>query len=592
MSRAFFCEDNGSVRSMKGFWSVAALWLIGLTCAAAQVTGQAHVEPPPAVPAIVLGAPTQAVPLDGRSLYWIDPTMQATAVQVEAAGDTLPWALRERNRQYAIDDKALWFRFDAVANDDGRWYLELGSSGLDRAQLFYRADDGRWVEQEAGDSRPVSEWPLPGRVPTFELAHVSGKPIRYFVRVEHARVSFASPVTIYNQRALLAAREREQFLLGAYFGLAALIAFVTFANAAVNRDRNFATYGVYVVALALSQLAYLGVGAQHLWNNWLRWNEVATSVLPGMTIAAALWFARTVTEPARFSRALDGAVWILIAAVLGTVAVDTLVPSPASFQLLMSLTVLGLVLALVLIGLVWAKGEDPYIRLIAAGFLPVVVMAMFPVARGLNLIPASLLTRYGLSMGAALEMPILFYALTLRGSRRREAAVRAAALSRTDALTGLAHDRSLLHRLDSSLARCRRQNHACALLGVKLVNWEAILREFGRDAAEKSLVVTASVLRSAITDIDLAARVGDHEFMLLLDGPTTPEAANECAQQVVARGLQQSDALPPGLTLRYNVAVAMLPDQDFDGPGSVGWLRDAVNAMHPEARRAIRPLNF
>ena len=105
-------------------------------------------------------------------------------------------------------------------------------------------------------------------------------------------------------------------------------------------------------------------------------------------------------------------------------------------------------------------------------------------------------------------------------------------------------------------------------------------------------MVTASVLRSAITDIDLAARVGDHEFMLLLDGPTTPEAANECAQQVVARGLQQSDALPPGLTLRYNVAVAMLPDQDFDGPGSVGWLRDAVNAMHPEARRAIRPLNF
>ena len=55
-------------------------------------------------------------------------------------------------------------------------------------------------------------------------------------------------------------------------------------------------------------------------------------------------------------------------------------------------------------------------------------MALFPIARGMNLIPISALTRYGLSIGAALEMPILFYALSLRGSRRREAQVRAAAL--------------------------------------------------------------------------------------------------------------------------------------------------------------------
>ena len=569
---------------------MALLWVFGLTAAIAQVTHPA--TPPPPLPAIVLGAQTQAVALDGRSLYWIDPTRQASADQVEAAGDTLPWALRERGRQYAIDDKALWFRFDAVANDDGRWYLEVGSSGRDRAQLFYRADDGRWVQQEAGDTLPVSEWPLPGRVPTFELAHEAGKPVRYFLRVEHARVDFASPIGIYGQRSLLAAREREQFLLGAYFGLAALIAFVTFANAAVNRDRNFATYGVYVVVLALSQLAYLGVGAQHLWNNWLRWNEVATFVLPGMTAAAALWFARTVTEPARFSRTLDVVVWALIAAVLGAVAVDTLVQTRASFLLFMVLTVFGLLLGMVLIGLVWAKGEDPYIRLIATGFLPVVVMAMFPVARGLNLIPASLLTRYGLSIGAALAMPILFYALTLRGSRRREADVRSAALSRTDAMTGLAHHRSLLQRLESSLPRCVRQKHSCALLAIKLVNWEAIVGEFGREAGEKSLVVTASILRSTITDIDLAARVDNHEFMLLLEGPASAGSANECAQQVIARGLQHNEALPPTVALRYNVAVAMLPDKDFDAAGSIKWLRDAVNGMRPEARRQIRALNF
>ena len=39
--------------------------------------------------------------------------------------------------------------------------------------------------------------------------------------------------------------------------------------------------------------------------------------------------------------------------------------------------------------------------------------------RGLNLIPLSNLTRYGVTIGSMLEMPILFYALSLRGNRRR-----------------------------------------------------------------------------------------------------------------------------------------------------------------------------
>ena len=215
-----------------------------------------------------------------------------------------------------------------------------------------------------------------------------------------------------------------------------------------------------LASLAAGQVAYLGVGAQHVWDHWLKWNEVATFLLPGLSSAAALWFTRTVTEPARFSKALDLLVWSLIAALLSAVALDTFIVSRGSFALVMVLTALAVVVVIGLIILVWTQGDDPHIRLIALGFLPVLVMAIFPIAKGMNLIPISPLTRYGLSIGAALEMPILFYALSLRGSRRREAQVRAAALSRNDALTGLAHTRTLLQRLDSALVRCRALKHA------------------------------------------------------------------------------------------------------------------------------------
>ena len=575
------------------FWAGALLCLLGLWSALSQGVTPAvpGAGAPPAV--IDLSPARKGISLDGRSRYWIDIGAIRTPDQMEADGEKLPWKLRDTGHSYTIDGKALWFQFDAAHAADQRWFVELASSGIDRAQLFYRAADGRWVEQEAGDSKAVSTWPLPGRFPTFELSPIATQPVRYWLRVEHARVDFASPIALYDQSSLLASREREQFLLGGYFGLAALIALVAAANALAFRDRNFGVYAVYVAALAIGQLAYLGVGAQHVWDHWLKWNEIATFLLPGVSSAAALWFARTVTEPARFSKALDLTVWSLIAALLSAVALDTFLTSRNSFGLLMVLILVAMLVVVGLIVLVWTQGEDPYIRLIALGFLPVLVMALFPVARGLNLIPASAWTRYGLSIGAALEMPILFYALSLRGSRRREAEVRAAALSRNDALTGLAHARTLLQRLDGAVARARGLRHACALLVVRISNFEAIAAEFGRETADRVLVVSASLLKRAITDVDMAARIGDHEFGLLLEGPTTTDTAMSRAQQMVASGLRASDALPASVTLKYHVAVAMLPeDRGLDSAGTVAWLRDGAASMPPDARKLIKPMNF
>ncbi len=565
----------------KTIWWAGLLWVLGCAQALAQAL-PGTIELDPHVP---------RVSLDSRSQFWIDPQGTATIEQV-AAGADIDWTLRLPGTQYNIDGKALWIRFDVRARDYGHWFLELASSGLDRVQLFHRAADGQWVTLEAGDSRAVSDWPLPGRFPTFELEGPPDSVMRYWLRIEHTRVNFATPVAIASQATLTASREREQFLLGAYFGLAALITLVAAANAVAFRDRVFAAYAVYVLALGVAQLAYLGVGAQHVWDSWLTWNFHASFVLPGVSSAVGLWFVRMVTEPARFSRHLDWAVWGMIGLLLGAVVLDTALQSRPTFGAVMILTMLALALVMVLIGIVWAQGDDPAIRIIALGFLPVAVMALFPLARGLNLIPSSALTRYGLTIGAALEMPILFYALSLRGSLRREAQVRAAALSRTDPLTGLAHARLLLLRLEGALARSASQGHRCALLVVRLVNHDAIVSQYGRETGDRALVLSASRLRRGISDVDLAARVSEQHFALLLEGPTTDVTAQDCATRIVASGLRESEVLPSGVTLRFHVAVAMLPDTARDPATALRWLMDMVAEMADDHRKSIRLANF
>jgi diguanylate cyclase (GGDEF)-like protein len=542
---------------------------------------------------IALAASAGAIPLERQAQFWIDADGRMDVEQVEAQQEALPWSVRQPGQQHRLDGRALWVRFDAAMHGTGPWYLAVAFSGVDRSQLFYRDAQGRWVQQEAGDTRPVSAWPVPGRVPTFELSSRTDTPVRYWLRVEHHRVDFAAPMMLYHQSQLLAAREREQFLLGAYFGIATLLAVVGLANAAGYRDRNFAAYAVYLIVFTAGQAAYIGVGAQHLWERWLYWNAISTFLLPGLSAAAALWFVQVVTEPARFSRLLNLLVWVLIVGLLVAVLLDTFLPSRLALAARLGLTVAGLVLVVVLIALVWRKGDDPDIRLIALGFVPVLVMALFPLARGLNLIPNSPLTRYGLAIGAAVEMPILFYALARRGARRRESELRASALPHTDALTGLADRRTLLQRMDTTLQRARGQKQTCGLLVAQLVNHDAIAAEYGRETLDRALVVTGSHLRRLATDIDLTARVGEREFALLLDGPTTADGLVSRAQQLVASGLRQAPALPPDMTLRLHVVMATLPEpQHPDAASSLQWALAGLGGGRPESRKPIRALNF
>jgi two-component system, sensor histidine kinase LadS len=458
--------------------------------------------------------------------------------------------------------------------------------------MFYRDRRGTWIRQQAGTTHPVFEWSVPGRLPTFALAIDDPGPVRYWVRVQDDRADLSAPATLLREEAVQSSREREQFLFGTYFGLAALIIIAALVNGLLYRDRGFLAFGLYSLLLATGQLGRSGVLAQHLWPEFPGWNGMTLALWPGAATASALWFVKVVIEPVRLSRALDLGVWALIAALLAAVALDLVIVTPASMLLVLSLT--GISLLAISSMLAWGliDSREHHVRMLALGFLPVLLMAIFPLSRALGLVPTSTLTRYGLYIAAVIELPLLFYALHRRLMARREAMLRAGALSRTDPLTGLPHRRGLVERLESSLAHARGQKQHCALLGVRISNLDAIAEEFGKEAAEKALVVAASHLRRTAVDFDMAARVGAREYAVLLEAPVTPQALSSRAQQVVASGLRQVEQLPAALTLKFHVTAAILPVPQLDGEATLTWVMDGLDQMTQNEKKLIRNLNF
>jgi diguanylate cyclase (GGDEF)-like protein len=532
------------------------------------------------------------MPLFGRSSYWLEANGTRSIDQVEADDRLITWRVRERARPERQHGGVFWLRFDASVPVGEHWFVEVASSIHDRIELFYRDRKGQWVRQEAGTSVPTSAWPVPGRVPTFALAADDPAPVRYWLRVEDDRDNFSAPVSLFREDELQDSREDEQFLFGAYSGIAVLVIVAALANGLLFRDRAFIAFSLYSLLFAAGQLGRAGIGAQHIWLTTTVWNGPALALWPGAAAAAGLWFVKLVTEPVRLSRALDLGVWALIAALLGAVAVDVTINTNHSQALVLGLTGLALVALLCMLVWAWLEGNVRPVRVLALGFAPVVLVALFPIARGLGLVGTSVFTRSALFFAAALQLPIIYYALHVRLMTRRESELRASALSRTDPLTGLTHRQGLVERLDSSLARARGQKQNCALLGVRISNLDAIAEEFGRDAAEKALVVAASHLRRTSVDFDLAARVGEREFAVLMEAPVTQPMVTSRAQQVVASGLRQVDALPAALTLKFHVTAAILPVPELDGEGTLQWVMAGLDQMNQDARKLIRPLNF
>jgi diguanylate cyclase (GGDEF)-like protein len=573
-------------RTLRSWIALAGLLVVTCLALALPAAGQAPASLPPAV-----ARGQNAVPLPAHARAWVDDGAASTVTQVEAESATLPWRLRTPGQVDRIDGKALWLQFDVVSGGDGaQWFLEVASSGIDRVQMFYRDPAGAWVTQEAGDSQPMTLWPVPGRYPTLVLSREPRT--RYYMRIEQSRLDFSAPITLYPAQYLLAKRDTEQILLGSFFGIALLVAVAALASGIAYRDRAFRVFAFYILAVGAGQLARAGVGAQHLWPDWPWWNEFAICAWPGLPVAAALWFVRVLTEPARLSPALDWGVWGLTAAVLAGVALDAALRTRLSMNLVLAFSGLSMAAILAMVVWGWLDGRDPDLRLVALGFVPVVLLALIPMARAFNLIPVSAASRFAVFFGTALQMPLLYYALQVRSLRRRESELRASALSRADALTGLPHRSALLERLETTLARARNHKQPFALLGVRLANLEAIADEFGRETGDKALVVAGSHLRRAITDVDMAARVGERDFVLLLESPSDSPTAVSRAQQVIASGLRRSDPLPGTVMLKFHVTIAMLPHEELGGVAALQWVVDALDHFSPDAKKHIRPLNF
>jgi diguanylate cyclase (GGDEF)-like protein/PAS domain S-box-containing protein len=154
-----------------------------------------------------------------------------------------------------------------------------------------------------------------------------------------------------------------------------------------------------------------------------------------------------------------------------------------------------------------------------------------------------------------------------------------------DSLTGLANRASFLEHLELGLERAVRNSTAVGVLFIDLDNFKLVNDSFGHAAGDELLKAVGSRLRASVRGMDVVARQGGDEFLILLsdlEGQTAGESSAAEATEVVAskvRSILREPFTVDGIDIYVSASVG-ISVYPADGTDADTLLKNADVAMY------------
>ena len=534
--------------------------------------------------------------LGPASEYWVDFTGSA---DIQAVSKLRPEELLplDSTRRFQLGDQgALWVRLTLPDRDPAeRWFIVLdGSTVIEQASAYQPDGKGAWRIQQAGDHIPVNTWSIPDRMPLFEVVSDQGHPIAWLRLASHP-----SPLSLraylIEESQLHMERSWTYLFVGGYLGFGMLALFLGWVHARLYADRAFVAYVAYVASMLGFQAAFTGVGGLFFWPDSATWNNAAPAVFMLWVTAAGLWLVSEACAFSRFQPVLNRLIQLWVVFGLLYPAAYTFLDNAFALTVFNMYSLLSLLLCLTLCLWRWRQG-DHYAGWLALVFLPVQSGSALLSLRASGLVLDLWATQYAVLIASAVEIPMLLYILHRRAKEFTENRARLHAIDSADPLTGLPIKPIFNLRLQDAIRRSRRFRHQSGLLMVELVNHEAIVTRLGHATGDRALVVAAALLSELVRDVDTVCRVQQHRFALLIEGPRKPEHLRLLSQHIVAKGLEPASALPDNTSLRFRVALTMLPmpqglgaeeDERSEALRLKAQLHQALDQQPEDAQRSV-----
>ena len=211
---------------------------------------------------------------DVPAQVWIDPTGQASLEQARAGFDGDQARAADPSQIMPLGGGvAAWYRLQMPAvTEPALAVFTVPFGGMDVVELYRPDGAGGWRLQRAGESLPVTQWPLRYLHPAFAFTLQPGEFEPTYLRVQHSHPTGVSWV-LRDASSFAESAKLWHLALGAYGGFVVLVILLSLFNAVSWRDPIHLYYAVQVVLVGLGIMSLTGIGGEYLWPNNGWWND-------------------------------------------------------------------------------------------------------------------------------------------------------------------------------------------------------------------------------------------------------------------------------------------------------------------------------
>jgi diguanylate cyclase (GGDEF)-like protein len=182
----------------------------------------------------------------------------------------------------------------------------------------------------------------------------------------------------------------------------------------------------------------------------------------------------------------------------------------------------------------------------------------------------------GINLTALILLAYVAMVIAREQRRAKDAAIR---LSTVDPLTSLFNRTFFFAAVEREIARSARSGRGFCLLMMDLDELKAINDEKGHFVGDRVLRSVGDVIREGVRRIDIAARYGGDEFVVLL--PETESSGAYVVAEKIRMGVAELDV--PGTEMKTSLSVGVVSYPD-DGRTSDELMISADQAMYASKR--------
>jgi len=425
---------------------------------------------------------------------------------------------------YGYTSATVWIRtlLHSGPGDPQRWIVELDNALLDDVDL-YIVQNGEIVSHfQSGDKRPFASRPIVSRNFRFPVILPPSTTTTLIWKIRSAS-SIDLPITLYEPHYLQEKDKRDFLYYGIFYGILIILALYNFVFFLIFRKSVYLFYVGFILFYALMQLSFDGLASLLLWPDhpWLYNDGVPFFV--NLAIMAAVLFGQRFLETSICAPKTHR--------LLNIILLINLVPMFLSFfdyyYITVKLTTLLAAVTppvLIAAGIATFGGNKRRSRFYLGAWSLFFIGSVFLALHKLGLLPPWWIVMHAQQFGVLFKILVLSYAL---GDQLQS-------LLFVDRLTGLGNRYSLERVFASAVHYAKKGRLPFAVISIDIDDFKTINDSLTHKAGDELLKLLAERLQTYLHRYDTILRMGQDEFIILLENITMTENLSIAADRLLA----------------------------------------------------------